>query len=217
MWRTSRRDREVGSVALLLLSLAGLLGCRQDMHDQPKLEPLEGSSLFADGRGSRDPVDGTVARGQLRADRHLYEGRRDVIEAGGDPQGELVDTFPVEVTRALLERGRERYDIFCSPCHARTGDGDGMIVRRGYRRPPQLWDEKLRGAKVGHLFDVITRGIGVMPAYARQVPAEDRWAIVAYLRALQLANWAELDALPPEERERAVAALRGAPAKGGDK
>jgi mono/diheme cytochrome c family protein len=121
------------------------------------------------------------------------------------------------VTRSLLERGRERYDIFCSPCHARTGDGDGMIVRRGYRRPPQLWDEKLRSASVGHLFDVITRGIGVMPAYARQVPAEDRWAIVAYLRALQLANWAELDALPPAERERAVAALKDAPAKGGER
>jgi mono/diheme cytochrome c family protein len=217
MWRTSRRDREVGSISLLLLSLAGLLGCRQDMHDQPKLEPLERSPMFADGRGSRDPVDGTVARGQLRADRHLHEGRRDTVEPGGDPQGELVDTFPIEVTRTLLERGRERYDIFCSPCHARTGDGDGMIVRRGYRRPPQLWDEKLRSASVGHLFDVITRGIGVMPAYARQVPAEDRWAIVAYLRALQLANWAELDALPPAERERAVAALKDAPAKGGER
>src|SRR5262249_55149855 len=105
-------------------------------------------------------------------------------------------------------------DIFCSPCHARTGNGDGMIVRRGYRRPPQLWDEKLRQAKVGHLFDVITRGIGVMPAYGRQVPAEDRCAIVAYVPALQLARWAELNALPAAERERAEMALKNASFEG---
>jgi mono/diheme cytochrome c family protein len=184
------------------------------MHDQPKLEPLETSSLFGDGRGSRDPVDGTVARGQLNDDRHLYEGRREVItEVGSAPQAgsDWVDTFPFEVNRGVLERGRERYDIFCAPCHAKTGAGDGMIVRRGYRRPPELWDEKLRAAPVGLLFDVVTRGFGAMPAYARQIPVRDRWAIIAYLRALQLAHYAELDALPTDEKARAVEALAKPP------
>src|SRR5262245_40965043 len=126
MWRT----------CLISLALGIGIGCRQDMHDQPKLEPLESSPVFADGRGSRGPVDGTVARGQLRTDRVLYEGRQPAPQG----QDDLVDYLPFPATRELLARGRERYDIFCSPCHARTGDGDGMIVRRGFRAPPSLHD-----------------------------------------------------------------------------
>ncbi len=221
MWPTSRRKGR-GRVALGLgLGLALAVGCRQDMHDQPKIEPLEESTLFADGRGARDPVDGTVARGHLDDDRLLYEGRRaapnaegqasppspGTAEGRGGGADDLTDVFPYPVTRAMLERGHERFDIFCAPCHSRTGAGDGMIVRRGFRRPPALWDVKLRNAAVGHLFDVVTRGLGSMPAYARQIPVRDRWAILAYVRALQLAHYAELDALPEAERDHAVAEL----------
>jgi mono/diheme cytochrome c family protein len=209
MWPTSRRSSIVWEAAKGLAApvlVLALSACRQDMHDQLKVEPLEESKLFADGRGARDPVEGTVARGHLDEDRVLYEGRRESAD-------EFTDTFPFPVTRAVLERGQERYNIFCAPCHSRTGAGDGMIVRRGFRHPPALWDEKLRKAPVGHLFDVVTRGLGSMPAYARQIPVNDRWAILAYVRALQLAHYAELDALPADERERALSAVKegGAP------
>jgi hypothetical protein len=190
-----------------LLALALLLGaCRQDMHDQLKLEPLEQSTFFADGRASRSPVDGTVARGQLLLDRHLHEGTR-LDEGTSEPK--LVEEFPFEVTRDVLLRGRERYDIFCAPCHARTGAGDGMVVRRGFRRPPSLHEERLRTIAVGHLYDVIRRGLGAMPPYASQIPVNDRWAVVAYVRALQLAGHAPIGELAPED-EKALDALRGA-------
>jgi cbb3-type cytochrome c oxidase subunit III len=173
----------------LVLACLGLGGCRQDMHDQLKLEPLERSTFFADGRGSRSPVEGTIARGQLMLDRHLYEGRRPAEgDETEDDEGIVVEEFPFEVGREVLLRGRERFDIYCSPCHARTGNGDGMVVRRGFRKPPSLHEERLRKAKVGHLYDVIRRGIGAMPAYASQIHVRDRWAIVAYVRALQSAG-----------------------------
>lgn len=162
--------------AAVFLAAMALAGCRQDMHDQPKYEPLEASDFFADRRSARPLVEGTVPRGDLRADSLLYTGKRDDVDA---------DEFPFPVTKEVLERGRERYDIFCSPCHGRTGEGDGMIVQRGYRRPTSYHVATLRDAPVGHFFDVMTNGWGAMPDYASQVPVEDRWAIAAYIRALQ--------------------------------
>ena len=176
--------------------MSGLLlvsGCRQDMHDQPRYEPLEASSFFADGRASRPLVPGTVARGQLRTDTHFYLGKVD---------GHLVDTLPVPVTRPLLERGRERYDIYCAPCHDRLGGGQGMIVRRGFRRPPSLHIDRLREAPIGHFFDVISNGFGVMTDYAAQVTPRDRWAIAAYIRVLQLSQHAQLADVPAEIRQQ---------------
>jgi mono/diheme cytochrome c family protein len=167
------------------------MGCRQDMQDQPRYDPLERSAFFADERAARPLVEGVVARGQLSQDAHFYTGKSG---------GELVDTLPVAVTRAALERGRERFDIFCSPCHGRVGDGAGMIVQRGYRRPSSFHIDRLREAKVGYLFDVITHGFGVMPAYAAQISPRDRWAIVAYIRALQLSQNARLSDVPVAER-----------------
>jgi mono/diheme cytochrome c family protein len=161
------------------------------MQDQPRYEPLEHSALFADGRSSRPLVPGTIPRGHLEVDQAYFAGRED---------GSLVDKLPVELTPALLERGQERYNIYCSPCHARTGDGNGMIVQRGYRRPPSYHTDRLRGMPVGHFFDVITRGFGMMPSYARQVPVEDRWAIVAYIRALQWSQYAVVDELSDADR-----------------
>jgi Cytochrome C oxidase, cbb3-type, subunit III len=185
--------RDALLLALGIVAAAGAAGCRQDMHDQQKFEPLEASPFFGDGRSARQPVDGTIARGHLHDDRHLYEGRDPV-------SGELVDTFPMPVTKDTLVRGRERFDIFCSPCHSRTGNGDGMVVRRGFRKPTSYHTDTLRQAKVGHIFEVITKGFGVMPSYATQIPAQDRWAIIAYVRALQLAQNATIDDVPEPER-----------------
>lgn len=200
----------LSKLALCLL----LVACRQDMHDQLKLEPLEGSDFFEDGRGSRDPVEGTIPRGHLRADRHMFEGKRsDLDPETGESKDQLVAEFPFTVDEEVLLHGQERYNIYCSPCHARTGRGDGMIVQRGFQPPPPLWDEELREAPVGHLYDVITRGLGAMPAYARQIPVRDRWAIVAYVRALQFAHHAKLDEeLTAKHREAALDALAKSPA-----
>ena len=168
-------------------------GCRQDMHDQPKYVPLRESSFFGDQRSARTPVAGTVARGHLRDDALLYTGKMNGADA---------TVFPFPVDDAVMARGRERYDIFCAPCHGRTGQGDGMIVRRGFRRPPTLHQDRLRGAPAGQLFDVITNGFGAMPDYAAQVNAADRWAIIAYIRALQLSSHATINDVPPAERSR---------------
>jgi mono/diheme cytochrome c family protein len=171
--------------------VTALTACRQDMHDQPKYTPLRESTFFADGLSARTPVPGTIARGQLRDDPLLYTGRL----AGG-----LATVFPFAVDEAVMARGQQRYDIFCSPCHGRTGAGDGIVVRRGYRQPPPLDADRLREAPAGHLFDVITSGFGAMPDYAAQIDAADRWAIVAYIRALQLSARATLADVPPDRR-----------------
>jgi mono/diheme cytochrome c family protein len=168
-----------------------LAGCRQDMHDAPRYEPLEASAFFADGRSSRDPVANTVARGTLREDEHLYQGTID---------GRLTDMFPMPVTAELMARGRERYNVFCSPCHGRTGQGNGMVVQRGFRVPPSFHEERLRGAPVGYYVNVETNGFGAMSDYAAQVPAEDRWAIAAYIRALQFSQRATVDEVPADRR-----------------
>ena len=174
--------------AIVLLTM---VGCRQDMHDQPKYIPLRESTFFTDTRSARPVVAGTVARGQLREDTLLYTGKVNGADA---------TTFPFAVDEKAMARGRERYDIYCAPCHGRTGAGDGMIVRRGFRVPPTLHQDRLRDSPVGHFFDVITNGFGAMPDYATQIKAEDRWAIIAYVRALQLAQHAPLSAVPPDRR-----------------
>ena len=183
----------VSSIAWVSLCLAAPVfsGCRQDMHDQPKYTPLRGSSFFTDGRSARPLVAGTVARGHLRDDALLYTGQ---------VNGEDATLFPFALDAEVMARGQERYDIFCSPCHGRTGLGDGMVVRRGYRRPPSLQDERIRSAPLGHFFDVMTNGFGAMPDYASQISARDRWAIVAYIRALQLAGHAGIADVPEAER-----------------
>jgi mono/diheme cytochrome c family protein len=191
----SRIVRQPGLVARgsWLVLLLVLSACRQDMHDQPKYQPLEASSFFGDLQASRSPVAGTVARGELNDDTLLYTGK-----VGGQDAA----LFPFPVDERLMARGQERYTIYCSPCHGQTGTGDGMIVRRGYRHPPSFADARLRDAPVGHFFDVMTNGFGAMPDYAAQIKAADRWAIVAYVRALQLSAHATLDDVPPAERGR---------------
>ena len=182
------------TLGALVLSLAVLSACRQDMHDQPKYIPLRPSDFFADGRSARPLSEGTVARGYLDANVLLYTGKG----ADGKPSNE----FPMPVTKELLLRGQQRFNIYCSPCHDRTGSGDGMIVRRGYRRPPTYHSDRLRQQPNGYFFDVITRGFGAMPDYAAQVQPEDRWAIVAYIRALQLSQQASINDVPAADRSQ---------------
>ena len=178
------------AAALVLVICAA---CRQDMHDQPKYSAYEASNFFADQRSARPAVEGTIAQGQLNEDELLYTGR-----AGGQP----ATVFPFAVDEALMRRGRERYDIFCSPCHGLTGEGDGMVVQRGYRRPPSFHIDRLRQAPPGFVYDVISNGFGAMPDYAAQIPVRDRWAIAAYMRALQLSQNATVAELTPEAREK---------------
>lgn len=179
--------------AVLALVVLLPLGCRQDMHDQPKYEPLRTSPFFADGRASRPLVEGTVARGRVPADAAFHTGR----------EGEKhLRQLPLPLTEALLRRGRERYDIYCAVCHDRVGNGAGMIVRRGFGPARSLHVGRLREAPDGYIFDVITNGLGIMPGYAAPIRARDRWAIVAYVRALQLSQGAALSDVPPVERQR---------------
>jgi mono/diheme cytochrome c family protein len=177
---------------LLLLAIGvAAAGCRQDMHDQPKYIPLRESTFFNDGRSARALVAGTVARGQLHEDALLYTGKVNGADA---------TVFPFPVDERVMVRGQERFNIYCSPCHGRTGGGDGMVVRRGYRRPPTYHDDRLRSAPIGHFFDVISNGFGAMPDYAAQIRVEDRWAIVAYIRALQLSEHASPADVPADQR-----------------
>jgi mono/diheme cytochrome c family protein len=178
----------VGVAALVMLSA---VACRQDMHDQPKYIPLREATFFNDARSARPVVAGTVARGQLHEDALLYTGKQNGADA---------TQFPFAIDAAVMARGQERFNIYCSPCHGRTGIGDGMVVRRGYRRPPSYHDDRLRSAPVGHFFDVITNGFGAMPDYAAQIKPEDRWAIVAYIRALQLSEHAAVGDVPADQR-----------------
>ncbi len=187
----------------LLISLAILAsGCRYDMQDQPSLKPYKESDFFGDKKGMRDLPKGTVARGQLREDKAFYTGKKEnaessiQVETTTDATGNtLVSSFPndveilpVAVNKELLDRGQERYNIYCIVCHGPVGKGDGMVVRRGYPQPPTYHDDRLRNAPVGHFFDVVTNGWGKMNGYASQIPVADRWAIVAYIRALQVSQ-----------------------------
>jgi cytochrome c553 len=176
------------------------------MHDQPRHEPLEASTLFADGRSSRPLIEGTVARGQLRDDRELYTGL--------DAEGQFVTNLPTPVTRELLERGQSRFNAFCSPCHGRRGDGGGMVVQRGFKQPQSFHQDRLLDTPTGYYYDVITRGFGEMSSYAAQLSPRDRWAIVAYIRALQVSRNVPVATLTEEERqqlEEMASTVPGAP------
>jgi hypothetical protein len=201
------RQRKLGVMAVLLPVLAGSAGCfRLHMYDQPRYAPLQKSSLFADGGSSRPLVAGTVPRGYLNQDKHFYTGM----------EGDSVFTavFPFAITRAVLERGQERFNIFCSPCHDRLATGRGMVVRRGYKQPESMHIDRLRQQPVGYFFDVMTNGFATMPSYAAQIPPADRWAIAAYIRALQLSQNLSAADLPADlrvEMEQSMQAPEHAP------
>jgi mono/diheme cytochrome c family protein len=177
--------------AFFLIVVGSGAACRQDMHDQPKYVPLRQSSFFGDERSARPLLPGTVARGALNADALLHSGK---------VNGSDATVFPFAIDAQVMARGQERFNIFCSPCHGAAGMGDGMIVRRGFRRPPTFHQDRLRAAPVGQLFDVITNGFGAMPDYATQITPPDRWAIIAYVRALQLSEHATLADVPTDKR-----------------
>ena len=179
-----------GALALCLICLAG---CQQEMANEPRYKPLAASTFFADGRASRDLVPGTVARGHASREEPLYTGRVGAEEA---------TDLPLPLTPELLARGRERYNIYCTPCHDHVGTGHGMIVQRGYPHPPSFHIPRLRQAPIGHFFIVMTDGFGAMPEYAPLIPLQDRWAITAYIRALQLSQYTPVTALPAEARQQ---------------
>jgi|SRR5579871_4722131 len=187
-------ERSLGVTAGLILWGLILTGCdMQDMYQEPKYTPLQQSPFFDDGRSARPPVPDTVAQDGLHTNTVFYTGKSGT---------NLVVDLPVPLTRDLLKRGQERYEIFCAPCHDRVGNGNGMIVQRGYRQPVSFHIPRLREAPIGHFFDSMTVGFGVMPDYASQISPEDRWAIAAYIRALQLSQDATLNDVPPEQRQK---------------
>lgn len=170
-----------------------LTGCRQKMGTQPRYDPLEGSAFFDNGMSARPRIAGTVARGEVSVNPFFDTGRIG---------GKLGNGFPMAVTRGLIERGHSRYEIYCAQCHGRVGDGNGMIPARGFRRPPSFHTETLRTATTGHYFDVMTNGFGSMPPYRTMIAAGDRWAIIAYIRALQLSQNATVADVPVNERAK---------------
>jgi hypothetical protein len=188
--RSAKFLRLAACVALVAL---GLAGCRLDMHVQPKYLPYDGTDFWGDGRSERQPVPGTVARGHLKLDELFYTGK---------VNGVLADEFPFPITAAELEGGRQRFNIYCTPCHGYTGNGRGMIVQRGFPAPPSYHIQRLREAPAGHFFDVITNGYGAMYSYAARVAPADRWRIIAYIRALQLSENAKIDDVPEGERAK---------------
>jgi mono/diheme cytochrome c family protein len=235
-------SRSAFCLLLTAYCLLAAVGCRRDMQDQPKMKPYRSSSFFTDGQSSRQLVEGTVPRGFLRLDTEFFTGKKRgkpassampaETQSGPQPSGagsvagaapvgaaaypDDVEVFPIPVTKEMVTRGKERYEIFCSACHGLTGTGDGMIVRRGFRRAASFNDDRLRQAPVGHFFDAITNGWGAMPSYASQIPAEDRWAIIAYIRALQLSQQIQ-QAQPPSAQApvQAMPTRSPAPPTGG--
>lgn len=204
-------NRKLKTVLFLLPFAFFSAACRQDMHDQPKYESYEKSDFFRDGQASRQPVENTIARGQLRDDRLFYTGKNAQAGAvaassqsstGGGEFSGFSASLPFPVTKEVLDRGQDRYNIYCSVCHDRAGYGDGMVVRRGFKRPPSFHDERLRNAPVGYFYDVMTNGFGAMQDYSAQVTPRDRWAIAAYLRALQLSQNQKFDELSPEGKQK---------------
>lgn len=183
----SRKWRSSYLVAVLL----SLAACRQDMHNQPRYKPLAATDFFGDGRAARPVIEGTVARGHLRLDEARFTGK---------VNGNDVDVFPFPITKADLLRGRERFNIYCSPCHSRTGDGQGLVVKRGFKAPPSYYSERVLKLPVGHYFDVVTNGFGAMPSYASRVPVDDRWRIIAYVKTLQYSQSAAVADVPEDKR-----------------
>ena len=181
--------RKISPALLALIFVTA--GCRIDMHIQPYYRPLAKSEFFVDGRSARNPVEGTVARGDLRADTYLYTGKIN---------GNLGDSMPFPVTAEVLARGHERFNVYCTPCHGRVGDGNGFIPSRGLRRPPSYHIDRLRKVPLAYFFDVVTNGFGVMPDYSAQINPHDRWAIAAYVRALQLSQNATSAEVPAGQK-----------------
>ncbi len=184
-----RNKIHLGAAALSLLTLTA---CRQDMQNEPRYKPLAESEFFADHRSARPMVEGTVARGHLRIDEARYTGKID---------GEDIDQFPIPIAKEDIERGQTRFNIYCTPCHSRLGDGNGMVVLRGFRQPPSFYSDRLVNAPVGHYFDAVTNGFGSMPSYASRIQTDDRWRVIAYIRALQLSESASVNEVPADQRQ----------------
>jgi mono/diheme cytochrome c family protein len=189
-----------GGLALVAASALLTTACRNDMHDQPRYKPFAATDFFGDGRSARPTIDDTVARGQLRLDPAHYTGK---------VNGKNIDYIPIKITKADVLRGQERFNIYCSPCHGRLGNGHGMIVTRGLRQPPTYMDPRLMDAPIGHFFDVMTNGYGSMYSYASRVAVDDRWRIASYIRALQASENA-----PPSVAAR-YSETKGGTAAGG--
>ena len=185
----------------LVLSTLCVSACRNDMHNQPRYKPFAATDFFGDGRSERPTLEDTVARGQLHIDDARYTGKQN---------GKDITFFPIQITQADIQRGHERFNIYCSPCHGLAGNGHGMIVSRGLRQPPNYSDPRLMTAPVGHFFDVMTNGYGAMYSYASRVAVDDRWRIAAYIRALQLSQNADVAQATPQN-----AAQKGAAAPAG--
>ena len=187
--------------SILILGVLGLAlffsGCTMDMRHQPHLEPYETASFFDDSSAVRPYIPDTVARGNARLDDALYTGMQD---------GAYIEAFPFEMRKEDLQRGHERYDIYCAPCHGFTGDGDGMVVQRGFKAPPSFNQDRLRDAAPGYFYYAIDQGFGTMPSYANRIPVQDRWLIIAYVRALQLSQNAPIADLPQEDQSKVEAA-----------
>ncbi len=195
LWRIVRwcRQTRLALLASIVLALAAAtVGCRQDMHDQPKYIPLRATEFFADGRSARPLIEGTVARGHLDDDAGYFTAK------GAD--GKFVAQFPFPVTKDVIERGQNRFNIYCTPCHDSLGTGNGRVVRRGFRHPPSYHIDRLRQVPAGYIYDVITNGFGAMPDYSAQIQPRDRWAIVAYIRALQLSQNASVNDVPADAK-----------------
>ena len=191
-WAFRAQSAKALAVGTVWMAISVFSGCRIDMHVQPRQNPLSRSDFYSDQRSARPPVEGTVARGQLHEDSYFYTGK-----IGNNPG----DAMPFAVTKEVLERGRERFNIFCAPCHSRLGDGKGFVPSRGFsKQPPSFHIARLKKAPLGYFYDVITEGFGIMPDYASQIPPQDRWDIVAYVRALQLSQNATMADVPPGQK-----------------
>jgi mono/diheme cytochrome c family protein len=202
--------RKLRTLSMLAIpAVLVLAGCRQDMHDQPRFKPLAKSDFYSDLRSARPPVEGTVARGELHEDSYFYTG----MIGGGNTPG---DYLPFPATPEVLARGRERFNIYCTPCHSRLGDGNGIVPSRGFaKKPPSFHTERLRKVPLGYFFDIMTHGFGIMPDYAAQIPPRDRWAIAAYIRALQLSQSATAVDVPAGQAiPSAPPKFRGEPPSG---
>ena len=198
-------NRQITFVAALALTAIVSAGCRQDMHDAPRFDPLESAEMFGNGSSARPIVAGTVARGQLNDDAFLHTGK--------GPDGLPVAAFPFAITHEDLDRGQERFNVYCAPCHGRTGVGNGMVVQRGYRQAQSIHIDRLRFAPEGYFFDVITNGFGVMPDYRAQITVEDRWRIIAYVRALQLSRQGATGDMPADMLEELKKTGEASPVK----
>lgn len=205
-----RRCHIKASTRLLVLLLASaelllVAGCRQDMHNEPKFIPLRSSGFFPDRRSAREPLDGTIPRLEdARVDREQLDPNSYFLTGR---HGQIFgNELPFPLTRQVLERGQQRFNIYCVPCHSRIGDGNGMVVQRGFKHPPTFHQQRLRSAPLGHFYEVISFGWGAMPDYAAQIKPEDRWAIAAYVRALQLSQDASEADVPGQDRAKLNAA-----------